>query len=211
MCVRRLQTGRAGGRVVAPRSVPAWRRRCVCFLICKVAQIRKSQCPSRSSMQKSLSNDFLRIYTSTMPFYSYLQGGAGGLERPSGGELGQREGRGGRGEGEGGGRMDRARLFLTPTAVTYTSLSQVCCLVLRSRVSTPGERALAFSAARDCLDGLASLRKGARGAAGGGVLQKGGREGESEGQRKGGRGRGESVDLERHHVLKRPLYSDVIE
>ena len=62
-------------------------------------------------MQKSLSNDFLRIYTSTMPFYSYLQGGAGGLERPSGGELGQREGRGGRGEGEGGGAWTERAYF----------------------------------------------------------------------------------------------------
>jgi hypothetical protein len=180
------------------------------MLTCKVAQIRKSQSPSRSSMQKSPSNDFLRIYTSTMPRYSYLQGCAGGLEHLSGGELGQREGRGGRGEGEGGGRMDRRRLFLTPTAVTYTSLSQVCCLVLRSRVSTPGERALAFSAALDCLDGLASLRNGARGVAGGGVLQRGGREGESEVEKEGGRGRGETVDLERHHVLKSPLYTDGI-
>ena len=161
-------------------------------------------------MQKSLSNDFLSIYTSTLLLYSYLQGGAGGLEHLSGGELGQQEGRRGVGEGEGGGRTERARLVVTPTAVTYTSLFQVCCLMLRSRVSTPDERALAFSAALDCLDGLASLRKGARGAAGGVVLQRVGWVGEREVEREGGRGRGETVDLERHRALKSPLYSDVI-
>ena len=90
-----------------------------------------------------------------MLLFSYLQGDAGG-------ESGQRRRR----DGAGG-----------PTAVTYTSLLQVSCLVLRSRVSTPDERARAFTVGLDCLAGLAGLRHaqgGRSGVEGGGGKRRSG-------------------------------------